>query len=144
MITSVHGWITGHEARRRLQEIRAFEETLAKNGTRVLKFFLHISKSEQKKRLLERLERPDKHWKYSPQDLKERGYWSAYQKTFEQVLSATSTREAPWFVVPADHKWFRDLVVASTLVRALEEMDPGAPKLRGLDWARLRRQMMKS
>jgi PPK2 family polyphosphate:nucleotide phosphotransferase len=144
LITRVHGWITEKEAESRLQQIRKFEKMLAENGTRVLKFFLHISKGEQKKRLLERMERPDKHWKYSPQDIKERSYWGAYQKTFEQVLSATSTREAPWFVVPADHKWFRNLVVATSLVKALEEMDPSAPKLRGLDWAKLRREMVKS
>lgn len=144
LVTRVHGWITEKEARRRLREIVAFEEMLTRNGTRVLKFLLHISKAEQKKRLLARLDDPDKRWKFSPQDPKERSHWKGYQKAFEEALSATSTREAPWYVVPADHKWYRNLVVADVLVRALEDMDPRPPRIRGLDWKKLRRDVVES
>jgi PPK2 family polyphosphate:nucleotide phosphotransferase len=144
LITRVHGWITDKEAQRRLGEIRAFEEMLTRNGTRILKFFLHISRAEQKKRLLERLDNVDKRWKFSPQDPKERRYWSAYRKAFEEALSATSTKEAPWFVVPADHKWYRNLVVADCLVRALEDMNPRPPRVRDVDWKKLRRDMLES
>jgi len=98
-----------------------------------------LSEAEQKKRLLERLDDPSKRWKFSAGDLKERGFWKAYQKAFEEVLSETSTRQAPWFVVPADRKWYRNLVVADVLVDALEEMDPRAPKKGGMDWKGLRR-----
>ena len=144
LITRVHGWITDEEARRRMKEIRAFEEMLTRNGTRILKFLLHISKEEQKKRLLERLDDADKRWKFSPQDPKEREYWKAYQKAFEEALSATSTRDAPWYVVPANHKWYRNLVVADTLVQALEDMDPRPPRIRGLDFKKLRREVANS
>jgi PPK2 family polyphosphate:nucleotide phosphotransferase len=144
LITRVHGWITDKEARRRLAEIRAFEEMLTRNGTRILKFLLHISRAEQKKRLLARLDDADKRWKFSPQDPKERRYWKAYQQAFEEALSATSTKEAPWFVVPADHKWYRNLVVADHLVRTLEDMDPRPPRIQGIDWKKLRRDMVES
>ena len=97
LVTRVHGWITDKEAQRRMRRILDFETLLTKSGTRILKFFLHISKGEQKKRLLERVDNADKRWKYSQQDLKERGYWKDYQKAFEEVLSGTSTEEAPWF-----------------------------------------------
>jgi PPK2 family polyphosphate:nucleotide phosphotransferase len=144
LVTRVHGWITEKEARRRLREIVAFEEMLTRNGTRVLKFLLHISKAEQKKRLLARLDDPGKRWKFSAQDPKERSYWKGYQKAFEEALSATSTRDAPWYVVPADHKWYRNLVVADVLVRALEDMDPRPPRILGLDWKKLRRDVVES
>ena len=144
MITRVHGWITGKEAQRRLRQIRGFEQMLTKNGTRILKFFLHISKAEQKTRLLARLEDPEKRWKFSRQDLRERGYWKAYQKSFEEALPVTSTEGAPWFIVPANHKWYRNLVVADLLVRALEDMDPRPPKIHGLDWKKLRREVSRS
>src|ERR1035437_7559844 len=104
LITRVHGWITDKEADHRLRQIRDFEKMLTKNGTRLLKFFLHISKSEQKKRLLSRLDNPDKRWKFNVQDVEERTYWKAYQKAYEETISATSTDDAPWFIVPANHK----------------------------------------
>jgi PPK2 family polyphosphate:nucleotide phosphotransferase len=144
LVTRVHGWITGKEARRRLRQIRDFEQMLTRNGTRILKFFLHISKAEQKTRLLARLDDPDKRWKFSRQDLKERGYWKAYQKSFEELLPVTSTDEAPWVIVPANHKWYRNLVVADHLVRALEDMDPRPPKIHGLSWKKLRREVSES
>lgn len=144
LITRVHGWITDKEAQHRLRQIRDFERMLTSNGTRILKFFLHISKEEQKKRLLERVHDPQKHWKFNPHDVKERGYWKAYQKVFEEALAATSTDGAPWFVVPANHKWYRNLVVADRLVRALEDMDPRPPVIPGTDWKKLRREVMES
>lgn len=144
LITRVHGWITDKEAQRRLRQIRDFEKTLTNNGTRILKFLLHISKEEQKRRLLARLDNADKRWKFSAQDIKERGYWKAYQRAFEEALSATSTEEAPWFVVPADHHWYRNLVVADYLVRALEDMDPRPPKIHGIDWKKLRKRVSET
>jgi PPK2 family polyphosphate:nucleotide phosphotransferase len=144
LITRVHGWITDKEAQQRMQQICAFEKTLTKDGTRILKFLLHISKDEQKKRLLARLDTPDKRWKFSPQDPKERRYWKAYQRAFEEALSSTSTEEAPWYVVPANHKWYRNLVVVDLLVHALEDMDPRPPKIRGMDWKKLRREVSET
>jgi len=138
LITKVHDSITEKETGRRLGEIRDFEKMLTNSGTRVLKFFLHISEKEQKQRLLERLDNADKHWKFSLQDLKERGYYQSYQKAFDDALSATSTEESPWFVVPANHKWYRNLVVAENLVHALKDMDPQLPKIHDMDWKKLR------
>ena len=117
---------------------------LSHNGTRILKFFLHISEEEQKKRLLQRVDNEAKRWKFSPQDLKEREYWKAYQEAFEEALSATSTEDAPWFIVPANHKWYRNLVVADCLTKALEDMDPHPPKVEGIDWKQVRRDMSES
>jgi PPK2 family polyphosphate:nucleotide phosphotransferase len=144
LVTRVHGFITDDEARRRFKQIRDFEKFLAHSGTRIVKFLLHISKEEQKRRLLARVDSPDKHWKFSPQDLKERGYWKAYRGAFEDALSATSTKDAPWFVVPADHHWYRNLVVAECIVRVLRNMDPKPPKIRGVDWKKLRREVSES
>jgi PPK2 family polyphosphate:nucleotide phosphotransferase len=144
LITRVHGWISSKEAQRRLGEIRDFEKMLSSSGTRILKFFLHISKDEQKKRFLERLDDSDKRWKFSPQDRKERGYWKAYHKAFEEAISATSTEEAPWFIVPANHKWYRNLVVADCLVQAFEDMDPRPPKIHGMHWKKIRREILET
>ena len=144
LITRVHENITDKEAERRFQEIRDFEMMLTNNGTRVVKFLLHISKAEQQKRLLARVDNPDKHWKVSPADLAERSFWKAYQAAYEAALSATSTAEAPWFVVPADHKWYRDLVVAEQLVHTLEDMDPRPPPGPDVDWPQLRRDVLES
>lgn len=114
---------------RRYRDIAAFERYLSHQGTVVLKFFLHISKDEQKKRLLKRLEDPAKHWKFSESDLKERALWDRYQDVYERAIRATATREAPWFVVPADHKWHARLVVGETLLAALEAIDPHVPEV---------------
>lgn len=141
LITRVHGFISEKEARHRNQQILDFEKMLASQGTCILKFFLHISKGEQKKRLLARMDNPEKRWKFDPSDLKERGYWDDYQRVFEDMLSTTSDGKAPWHVVPADHKWFRDLVVADRLVHALQAMDPKAPKVEGMDWKALRKEL---
>lgn len=108
--------------RRRYRHLVEFERMLVEEGTVVLKFFLHISKDEQKKRLQERLEEKRKNWKWDPSDLRDRGYWDQYWEAYEDALARTSTEEAPWYVVPADKKWWRDYVVTETVVSALEEL----------------------
>lgn len=113
---------------KRYGQINAFEETLEERGTRILKFYLHISKDEQKERLESRLDNADKHWKFSKADLAEREYWDDYQHAFESVLSKCSTESSPWFVVPANRKWFRDVVVSSTILKTLREMNPQFPE----------------
>ncbi|MDE2515421.1 MAG: polyphosphate kinase 2 family protein [Rhodospirillales bacterium] len=112
---------------RRLQAIAAWEEHLAREGTAVIKFFLHISRAEQKRRLLARLNNADKHWKFSDADLAERQYWDDYQHAYEQAITATASKHAPWFVVPADHKWFARLVVVGALIEVLEGADRSLP-----------------
>jgi len=114
---------------KRYEDINAFEHHLARNGTLVLKFFLHISKKEQKKRFLERLENPDKHWKFSEADLAERAYWDEYQTAFEDALSATSTKWAPWYVIPADHKWVSRTLIADILTTSIQSLDLAFPKV---------------
>ncbi|HEV2127753.1 MAG TPA: polyphosphate kinase 2 family protein [Thermomicrobiales bacterium] len=111
----------------RYDHINAFERLLADNGTRALKFFLDISKEEQRERLQERLDKPDKHWKFHSADLADREHWGNYQHAYEAMIRRTSTEHAPWYVVPANRKWYRDLVVARTIVETLEEMDPQFP-----------------
>lgn len=115
----VHKLMTGKSARRHMDEINAFEEMLFNTGTVILKFFLHISKDEQKQRLQARLDNPDKLWKFSAADLKERGFWDDYQRVYEDTLSHTSKKHAPWFVIPSDDKPLRNLAVSSILVEAL-------------------------
>ena len=107
----------------RYEDINAFERHLARNGTLVLKFFLNVSKGEQKRRFLERLERPEKNWKFSTADLAERGHWDDYMKAYEEALSATSTEWAPWYVVPADHKWVTRSVVADVVTSGIRGLD---------------------
>lgn len=113
----------------RMEDINALEQHLVRNGTMVLKFFLHISKDEQKRRFLSRLEEPKKHWKFNPADLKERGYWDDYVDAYEKALTATSTSHSPWYVVPADHKWVTHAVVASILSTTIDEMDLEFPEI---------------
>jgi PPK2 family polyphosphate:nucleotide phosphotransferase len=114
---------------RRFRDIADFERYLADNGTIMLKFFLNVSQREQSKRFLERLNRPDKHWKFSIHDLEERKFWHQYQKAYEEMLGRTSTQWAPWYVVPADHKWFTRLVVSEIICRRLEELGLKYPVL---------------
>jgi PPK2 family polyphosphate:nucleotide phosphotransferase len=114
---------------RRMESIRSHEQHLRRNGTLVLKFFLHVSKDEQRKRFLERLDRPEKYWKFSMRDVEERKYWTAYMRAYEDVIRQTAARHAPWFVVPADHKWFTRLIVAAAIVEALERLDLTPPPL---------------
>jgi PPK2 family polyphosphate:nucleotide phosphotransferase len=113
---------------RRYDEINQFEQLLANSGTRILKFFLHISRDEQKERLQSRLDEPDKHWKFRLGDLEDRALWDDYQQAFEDAINKCATPEAPWFVVPGDHKWARDVFVAKTIADTLEDMDPQWPE----------------
>jgi PPK2 family polyphosphate:nucleotide phosphotransferase len=113
----------------RFKDIRAFERYLHRNGVLVCKFFLHVSKAEQKRRFLERIENPDKNWKFSGADVAERRHWDAYMAAYEDMIRHTATPEAPWYVVPADHKWFTRLVVAAAVIDALASLDLRYPKL---------------
>jgi len=114
--------------KRRFQEINNHEEYLSNNGTKIVKFFLNVSKDEQKRRFLERIENPAKNWKLSPSDVKERAFWDDYQSAYEDVLSHTSTAHAPWYIVPADHKWFSRALIADVLVKTLESLDLAYPR----------------
>ncbi len=115
----------------RYQDICAFERYLARNGTVIRKFFLHLSKGEQKKRFLKRLERPDKNWKFEEQDAKDRKLWPQYMKAYEKMIRNTSTPHAPWYVVPADHKWFTQVVVAKVVTETLDDLGLSFPKATG-------------
>ena len=122
LITRVHGLIDKKTCTRRYDDINNFEELLTHNGTRILKFFLHISKDEQASRLQARLDDPSKNWKFDPSDLKERVNWSKYQHAYEDAVRHCSPPDAPWFVVPANHKWARDLAITEIVVAELEAM----------------------
>jgi PPK2 family polyphosphate:nucleotide phosphotransferase len=111
----------------RFESIRDFEKHLVRNGTVILKFFLNLSKDEQKRRLLARIDETDKNWKFDPNDLVEREHWGDYQSAYENAIAATASKAAPWHVVPADNKWFTRLVVAATIAERLEELDPKFP-----------------
>ncbi|HVL22480.1 MAG TPA: polyphosphate kinase 2 family protein [Thermomicrobiales bacterium] len=113
---------------RRYDAINDFERMLTANGTRILKFYLHISKEEQRKRLQARLDDPEKHWKFSVGDLDDRARWTAYQRAFEDAINCCTTAEAPWYVIPANHKWYRNLAIARIIAGTLDEMDPQFPE----------------
>lgn len=113
----------------RFEDIRGFERHLVRNGTVILKFFLHLSKEEQRKRFLERIEDPDKHWKFSAGDIAERARWDEYMAAYDAMIRHTATKEAPWHVIPADNKWFSRLAVAATIVERLEQLDLSFPVL---------------
>jgi PPK2 family polyphosphate:nucleotide phosphotransferase len=115
--------------RRRYQDIRSFERYLSNNGVLIRKFFLHVSRKEQKRRFLERLEKPDKNWKFSSADARERGFWKDYMEAYEDTIRATASQEAPWYVVPADNKWFTRLVVAAAVVDGLHSLDLKYPEV---------------
>jgi len=121
----------------RFEDINNFERYLTRNGIAVLKFFLHVSKKEQKRRFMERLDTADKNWKFSAADVREREFWDAYQEAYEDAIRHTASEHAPWYVVPADHKWFTRLVVAEAMVDALEQMDLKYPKVSGAQKAAL-------
>jgi PPK2 family polyphosphate:nucleotide phosphotransferase len=121
--------ITKNIWRERFEDINAYERHLTRNGTLVLKFFLHISKAEQRQRFLDRLDQPGKHWKFSLADVSERKLWSKYQAAYQDLIAHTSTAEAPWHVVPADHKWFARVVIGATIVGALRRLDLRYPKV---------------
>ncbi|MEU7783729.1 MULTISPECIES: PPK2 family polyphosphate kinase [unclassified Amycolatopsis] len=128
LVPRVTGLLTSAERRRRYAEINEFEKELADAGTTVVKVFLHISPQEQLKRLKARLETPEKHWKYNPGDLEARSHWPAYQQAYADIFKKTSTGHAPWYVVPADHKWYRNWAVAELLIETLGELKPVYPE----------------
>ncbi|OGX87078.1 polyphosphate kinase 2 family protein [Hymenobacter glacialis] len=128
LITRVHGLIEEKIWKQRYEDINNFEALLTNSGTVVLKFFLHISKAEQAERLQARLDNPTKHWKFDPNDIKERKLWPAYQQAYEDAMRHCSPAHAPWFVVPANQKWARDLAITEIVVAALEAMNPQPPK----------------
>ncbi|GAB1724416.1 MAG: polyphosphate kinase 2 family protein [Nitrospira sp. CR1.1] len=127
LITRVHGLVSKSVVTRRFNQINEFEELLVEDGTAIIKLFLHISKDEQKERLTERICDPEKRWKFSEGDLEERKLWDGYMTAFEDVMAATSTERAPWYIVPANRKWYRNLVVAELVVQALSAMNLSTP-----------------
>jgi PPK2 family polyphosphate:nucleotide phosphotransferase len=113
----------------RFEDVRGFEKYLTRNGVVIRKFFLHVSKKEQKRRLLERIEDPEKNWKFSANDAAERDHWDQYMEAYEEMIRATATKQAPWYVVPADNKWFTRVVVAAAVIEALADLNLAFPKL---------------
>lgn len=130
LITRVHDWIDAAECERRFRQIRDFESMLTETGTTIVKCFLHISRDEQKARLEARLADPEKHWKFDTTDLAERKHWKAYMDAYEAAIMATSTPECPWYVVPADSKTHRNLMVAEILTKVFEDLKPAYPPAR--------------
>ena len=128
LVVRVHNLVPKSVWSKRYNQINNFEKMLVENGTTILKFYLHISKDEQKKRFEDRLNRTDKHWKFSDADLRERQYWDQYMEAFDVVLSKCNTKVAPWHIVPANHKWYRDLVIGKAIVKALEGLDMKYPE----------------
>lgn len=133
LIVRVHGWVPEAEWRARYGAINDFERHLVEAGTTILKFWLHISPDEQAKRLRARLTDPSKRWKFNPDDIEERKRWPEYMAAAQEMLKRTSTNESPWYVVPADHKWYRNWVVSRILIDTLAGMDPQYPKPKDLD-----------
>lgn len=123
LVVRVHGWVSPEQIQKRYRHIREFEQLLVDEGTTVVKFFLHLSKAEQKERLQARLDEPEKNWKFSGSDLAEREHWDAYQTAFTDMLAETSTEDAPWYVIPADRKWFRNLAVSQVMVDTIAKLD---------------------
>jgi len=137
--------VTARIWEQRYQDIRAFERHLARSGVVIRKFFLHLSKKEQKRRLLERLDDPEKHWKFSENDVRQRASWGEYMRAYEDMVRETASESAPWLVVPADHKWYTRLVVAAAIVDALEDLElefPEVPPEKKRALARARRELM--
>ncbi len=125
---AVHKLISSKIVDSRLDDINEFEDMLADNNVVILKFFLHISHAEQTRRLQARLDDPNKHWKLSPADFAERKFWSAYQQAYERVFETTSHKHAPWFVIPSDHKWYRNIIISGILVHAMQSLKLEYPK----------------
>jgi len=121
--------VTKHIWEERFQDIRALERYLHRNGTVVVKFFLHVSKREQQKRFLERIDNADKNWKFSLNDAKERGFWDDYMDAYEETIQGTATENSPWYVVPADNKWFTRVIVAAAVIDTLDSLDLNYPKV---------------
>jgi PPK2 family polyphosphate:nucleotide phosphotransferase len=114
---------------RRFRDIRSFERYLSGNGVRIRKFFLHVSRDEQRKRFLERIDDPAKNWKFETQDVRERQHWDAYMRAYQDMIRHTSTEDSPWYVVPADNKWFTRVVVSAAVIEALGMLDLSYPEL---------------
>jgi polyphosphate kinase 2 (PPK2 family) len=129
IVTRVHKLVSKKVWKARYAQINAFEKHLTENGTTMLKFMLHISREEQKKRLEARLEDPAKCWKFNENDLKERALWDKYQEAYDDAINECTTDWAPWYVVPANHKWARNLAIADEVLSTLKKMDPRYPKL---------------
>ncbi|MGA2978308.1 MAG: polyphosphate kinase 2 family protein [Terriglobales bacterium] len=129
--------VTKHIWQERFEDINNFERYVTRNGVAVVKFFLHLSKKEQKNRFMERLDNPEKNWKFSSADVKEREFWDAYQDAYEDMIQHTASEHAPWYVVPADNKWFTRLVVSHAVVDALNGMNLKYPKISGTEKAAL-------
>lgn len=128
LVVRVHNLVSTEKWSRRYDLINAFEKGLLENGTHILKFYLHISKQEQLKRFKDRLKDPSKHWKISEADYKERAFWSEYVKAYQEAISRCSTEQAPWFIIPANHKWFRNLAIARIVVEHLQSLRMKFPK----------------
>ncbi len=128
LITRVHGDVDTAECKRRYEHIKAFERMLEDTGTTIVKCFLHLSREEQRARLQERIDDPHKHWKFDPADIEERRYWDDYMAAYEDAINATATPEAPWYVVPADSKSHRNLMVAEIMLQVMERMKPVYPE----------------
>jgi polyphosphate kinase 2 (PPK2 family) len=128
LVVRVHQLVPKSVWSARYDQINAFEKLMSDNGVTILKFFLHISKDEQKQRFEQRLGDPTRNWKVSPADFKERQYWSEYRKAYEATLSRCSSSAAPWYVIPSNKKWFRNLAVSQIIVETLERMNPKFPK----------------
>jgi PPK2 family polyphosphate:nucleotide phosphotransferase len=127
LVVRVHNLVPRNQWQKRYEHINAFEKMLADEGTTILKFFLHVDADQQKERLQERLDRPEKNWKFSKSDLNERAYWSDYQKAFEEMLSKTSQSWAPWYVIPANRKWYRNLLISKIIVEKLQRLEMAFP-----------------
>ena len=133
LVVKVRGFAPADVIERRYDEINAFEKMLADNGTKILKFMLNISKEEQAERLTERIEIPEKRWKFNPADLEDRALWDDYMKAYEVALTRCSTHHAPWYVIPADRNWARNAAISRIVRETLEEMNPKYPEPKGWD-----------
>jgi PPK2 family polyphosphate:nucleotide phosphotransferase len=139
LITRVHGWINDRTAKQRFGAIRDFEQMLTDNGTTILKFYLNISKEEQRLQLQERIDDPTKRWKFNPGDLDERKLWDDYMRMYEEAITETSTDFAPWYVVPSNRRWYRNMVVSSVIADAMKAMKLEYPTPNpAVNWATLR------
>ena len=143
LIARVKSLVSEQTINNRYGEINRFEQELVKSGTVVIKLFLHISYDEQRLRLLSRLENPDKHWKFSENDIKERAFWDDYTSAYDAALTRCETPAAPWYIIPANNKWYRDWAVAQILIETLEEMNPQYPQPK-LPIKRLEKQLAAS
>lgn len=134
LVTRVRGWIDEEEHKRRIRQINDFERMLAETGTTIVKIYLNISKDEQRERLQERIDRPDKNWKFNPGDLEDRKLWDEFMKTYEKVIAATDSDDAPWYIVPADSKSTRNVVIVNILLEHLKKLDLAYPEVDTSGW----------